>query len=542
MKATPACLLAVALVVTSCEKSSIESNGRHSWTKPGVLRVAISFEPKNLNPLLFATTGEGFVDRLMFEPLLSADRRGNPVPMLAAAVPSQANGGISRDGLTIRYSLRRDARWTDGVPVTARDVIWSWQAIMNPNNDVVSRHGYDDIRSVNALDTHTVVVHLIRPFAPFVNTFFAESDQPYDVIPAHVLARYPDINHVPFDSAPAVSDGPFRFVAWRRGDSITLAANPNFFQGKPGLDRVEVHIVPNEDTAINLLRTHTIDYFFSPTVQTYPVLRSVPDTRIVWTNVNGYEGVMFNLAQPILADPLVRRAIGAAIDKASLTRQLTYGQVTIATEDLPNWLWAFDPAVRAVPYDPAAAVKLLARAGWVAGPDGIARKQGRPLELLLVTDTQTALHRSESLVVQEALRRIGIVVEIKYFPQDILYAPQGMGGIMHGGKFDLILYPWFSGIDPDDSSQFTCDNQPPHGYNDSRYCSAAMDAAQAAALTSYGTAARKRAYSRIERLLSVDNPLVFFWWQRGQDAISIDLHGFDPNPSNEAWNAWKWSI
>jgi len=198
--------------------------------------------------------------------------------------------------------------------------------------------------------------------------------------------------------------------------------------------------------------------------------------------------------------------------------------------------------VQAVPYDPPEAVKLLGRAGWIAGADGIARKRGRPLELLLVTDTQTGLHRSESLLVQAALRRVGIVVQIKYFPQDILYAPQGMGGITHGGKFDLLLYPWFSGIDPDNSSQFACAYQPPHGYNDSRYCSAAMDAAQAAALSNYGRPARKRAYSRIERLLSIDNPLVFFWWGRGQDAISSDFRGFDPNPANEAWNAWKWSI
>jgi peptide/nickel transport system substrate-binding protein len=504
--------------------------------------VAISFEPKNLNPLLFATAGEGFVDRLMFEPLLSADRQGNPVPMLATTVPTQANGGISRDGLTIRYSLHRGARWSDGVPVTSQDVVWTWHAIMNSNNDVVSRHGYDEVRSIDAPDARTIVVHLRHPFAPFVNTFFAESDQPYDVVPAHVLARYPDINRVPFNSAPIVSDGPFRFVAWHRGDNIVLKANPTFFQGKPGLDSIELHVVPNEDTAINLLRTHAIDYFYSPSIQTYPMLRSLPSAKIVWTNVNGYEGVMFNLAHPVLADRLVRRAIAAAIDKSLLSRQLAYSQVTVATEDLPNWMWAFDPTVQAVSYDPAAATKLLARAGWIAGADGVARKNGRPLELLLVTDTQTALHRSEGLLIQAALRRIGIAVEIKYFPTDTLYAPQGMGGIMHGGKFDLLLYPWFSGIDPDDSSQFTCANQPPYGYNDSRYCSREMDAAQIAALTSYDRVARKRAYSRIERLLSIDNPLVFFWWQRYQDAISVDLRGFDPNPSNEAWNAWRWRI
>jgi peptide/nickel transport system substrate-binding protein len=537
-----ALLSAAASAGTGCSKNGSLAHGRHSWTKAGVLRVAVSEEPKTLNPLLSATTTEGFITRLMFEPLLSADARGNPVPMLAAEVPSQANGGISADGLTIRYHLRGNARWTDGAAVTSHDVVWSWQAIRNPNNDVVSRHGYDDVRSIDTPNAHTLVIHLRQRFAPFVNTFFAESDQPYDVLPAHALARYADFNRVPFDSAPTVSDGPFRFESWRHGDRVAMTANASFFEGPPKLRSVEIQFIPNEDTAIDLLRTHAIDFIYEPSLQTYPALRSVPDARIVWANVNGYEGMMFNLAHPAVADPLVRRAIAAAIDKASLVRHLAHGQATIASEDLPNWMWAFDPTVKSVPYDPVSAARLLERAGWIAGSDGVVRKRGRPLQLLLATDTQTATHRSESLLIQAALRHIGIDVEVKYYPLDILYAPQGMGGIAHGGKFDLLLYPWVAGIDPDDSSQFTCDNMPPHGYNDSRYCSAAMDAAQSVALTHYDRATRKTAYARIEHRLSIDNPLVFFWWYRMQEAISIDFHGFDPNPSSESWNAWQWSI
>ncbi|MGB6739199.1 MAG: ABC transporter substrate-binding protein, partial [Candidatus Cybelea sp.] len=241
-------------------------------------------------------------------------------------------------------------------------------------------------------------------------------------------------------------------------------------------------------------------------------------------------------------DARVRRAIAAAIDKVSLTQRLTYGQTTVATEDLPNWIWAFDPNVKSVPFDPEAAKRLLAQAGWVAGADGVARKNGQPLELLFVTDNASATHRSEAILIQAALRRIGISLEVKYYPFDILYAPQGMGGIQHGGKFDLLLYSWYAGIDPDNSSELTCDNFPPHGYNDPRYCSAAMDAAQAMALSHYDQAMRAIAYSRIEHLLAVDNPILFFWWQRQQEAISVDFHGFAPNPVNEAWNAWKWSI
>jgi ABC-type transport system substrate-binding protein len=110
-------LAAFAFAFVACTKTGGEVGvGRHSWTKPGVLRVAVQSDLKNLNPLLNSNTTDVFVDRLMFEPLLSADPRGNPVPMLAATVPTLENGGISPDGLRITYHLRRGTRWSDGVP------------------------------------------------------------------------------------------------------------------------------------------------------------------------------------------------------------------------------------------------------------------------------------------------------------------------------------------------------------------------------------------------------------------------------------------
>jgi ABC-type transport system substrate-binding protein len=113
---------------------------------------------------------------------------------------------------------------------------------------------------------------------------------------------------------------------------------------------------------------------------------------------------------------------------------------------------------------------------------------------------------------------------------------------MHSGKFDMLLTPWYSGIDPDNSSQFTCANVPPHGYNDTHYCEREMDAAQQIALTHYSRAERKPAYATIESLLARDNPEVFFWWQRQLEPISVDFKGFTPNPVTESWNAWQWSI
>jgi len=539
-------LAALGLLVVgtaACSKVGNQIAGeRHSWTQAGVLRVAIATDLKTLNPLLNSDTADGFVDRFMFEPLLTADPKGNPLPMLASQVPTQANGGISKDGLTITYRLRRDAKWTDGVPVTSRDVKWSWQAIMNPDNDVISRHGYDDVAGIDTPAPYTVVVHLKRPFSPFVNTFFAESDQPYMIAPAHVLARYPNINQIPFNSAPLVSDGPFKFQQWSRGDHISLIRNDGFFLGRPGLQRVVVRTVPDEDTAVNLLRTHGIDYIFQASIENYPALRALSDVRIVWVDVNGYSYVQLNLARPFLKDPKVRLAVAYAIDKRELVGTLAFGTQTVATADIPDWMWAYNPALRNYPHDPVRSRVLLHQAGWTVGPDGIMRKNGESLTLVIVTNNSSATRRREALEIQAMLRQAGIDSEIKSYPADVLFAPAGMGGILQLGKFDLSVSGWYAGVDPDDSTQFTCNNFPPGGYNYSRYCDAQMEAAQRIALTKYDRPSRVAAYYQIQQLLMRDNPALFVYWLRQMEPISVDFHGFDPNPVEESWNAWQWSI
>lgn len=521
--------LCAAIAAALC--SACSQPAQHAATTHDTMRIAVPQDAKTLNPLLASNTIDGFVDRFMFEPLISADSHGEAVPMLASAVPSRENGGISTDGLTITYHLRPNARWSDGVPVTARDVVFSWQAIMNRANNAVSRHGYDDITSIGTPDQHTVVIRLKKPFAPFVNTFFAESDQPYTVVPAHALSRYPNINQVPFNSAPTATDGPFRFSRWLHGDQIVLTANDSFFMGKPRLREIVIRVVPDENTSVNLLRTRAIDYMFQASVATYPSLRTVPGVRLVWNNMNAYEGLSFNLQHKPFDDPRVRLAVAYAIDKAQLVRDLTYGQEKIATEDLPDWMWAYNPDIKPLPHDIAKARSLLRSAGVKL-----------PLSAVLVTDTANVTHKREAVQVQAMLHLIGIEAEVKTYPGDLLYAPAGSGGIVHGGKFDLALWPWYAGIDPDNSSEFTCSQMPPNGYNDARYCNNEMEALQATALTHYDRPTRTQAYHQIEALLARDNPILFFWWQRQQEAVLDNVKGFAPNPTVESWNAWEWSL
>ena len=525
-----AATIIAAATLVSCSHVHTSVNGTHTWTKPGYLRVAMSSDIKSLNPLLAGTTKEIFITNLMFEPLVSANQVGDTIPMLAAVVPTKSNGGISSDGLTITYHLRKNAHWTDGYAVTSQDVIFSWKAIMNPNNNVVSRHGYDDIVGINSPNQETLVVHLKKPFAPFVDTFFGESDQPYEIVPEHILARYPNINEIPFNSAPTVSDGPFKFVRWVHGDRVVLAPNTTFFMGRPKLKRLDVRFIPDENTEVGLLQSHQIDWILEASPHIYPLVAHIDGVRVAENNVNGYEGMVFNTQSPALRDVRVRRAIAYAIDKSQLVKTLTFGQDQPATGDIPSWMWAYPAQLATYPFDPATAKRLLAQSGTPTP------------HLTLILTTGDATRRQAAVLIQSMLHAVGIETTIKTFPEDVLYAPAAMGGIMQRGAFDLAISPWFAGIDPDNASQYTCIDRPPGGYNYALYCSPEMDAAQHDALAHYTRAKRTIAYAKIEGLIHRDVPQLFFWWYRQLQPINSDFHGLAPNPVGEAWNAWKWNI
>jgi peptide/nickel transport system substrate-binding protein len=357
-----------------------------------------------------------------------------------------------------------------------------------------------------------------------------------------VLSKYPNINQIPFNNAPNVSDGPFKFASWSHGDRVAMVANNGFFMGRPKLAKIDIRVVPDENTSVNLLRTHAIDYMFQASPNTYPALQTISDVKLDFVDINGYEAIQLNVQSPQLKDPRVRQAIANSLDKAQLTSTLTHGVMKTATEDIPDWMWAFNPSVHSYPHDPVRARFLLREAGYAPGPDGIMAKNGVPLNLTIVTNVSNVTRRQASVQVQAMLHQSGIGATIKTYPGDVLFAPAGEGGILQLGKFDLSVAGWYSGIDPDNSSQYMCENIPPGGYNYSRYCNPEMQAAQTAALTHYDRPSRKAAYFKIQELLARDNPQIFFWWTRQTEPISVDFKGFDPNPVVEAWNAWQWSI
>jgi peptide/nickel transport system substrate-binding protein len=331
-------------------------------------------------------------------------------------------------------------------------------------------------------------------------------------------------------------------VKWARGDRFTLVANDAYFLGKPAIGTISIRIVPDENVAAAQMRAHEADWLIEASPRVYRQMQGIAgvDERLV--PFNGYDAIEFNTSAKPFDDARVRRAVGLAIDKAALVRNVTYGVEQPAREDLPAFLWASDPKAGTTQRNLPAAKALLEAAGWHTGADGIRMRGGERLALPLAFRSDSLTDRNRGVVIASMLREAGIDVELKGYTTALLYGPFSGGGIMATGKFTGALTTWYAGIDPDDSTQFFCDQVPPAGLNWSRYCNPAVDAAEHNALAHYDRPTRARAYAAVQTALATDAPYIYLWWPRQIEAVNAGLQHFEPNGVIEDWNAYAWTF
>ncbi|HEY0383325.1 MAG TPA: peptide ABC transporter substrate-binding protein, partial [Candidatus Elarobacter sp.] len=470
--------LALAIALSACTRVASTQPGdtaqgsgapgqRHPWTHPGVLRLASLSEPDTLNPML--STSQVSVDISMFWGgyLFNYSDANELVPELATEVPTVANGGISSDGGTITYHLRKGVLWQDGAPFSAADVVFSWRTVMNPDNNIQTRTGYDDVRAIDAPDAQTLVVHLKRAYAPFVNSFFTMSSTPYTVLPKHLLEKYHDINQIPYSSKP-VGTGPFIVQEWHRGDTLRMVANPHYWRGAPKLKEIQYRAIPDENTLTTGVRTHEIDMWYNASATNYPVASKIAGTHAILTPFTQFSLIGFNTQRPIMSEVAVRRALAHATDRKTLINRVTYGVQILGDGDQPAFSWAHDPNLPSIDYDPAKAKALLEAAGWHAGPDGIRTKDGQRLHLQIATTTGNAVGNRLAVLLQSTWKDVGVEAEVKPYASAIMFANYASGGILQAGKFDVEFSSWLNGIDPDDYTLFASDQIPPNGQNQYR--------------------------------------------------------------------------
>ncbi len=493
---------------------------------PHVLRWTAAEDIDSLNPVLSQHGTATWLGRFTMAWLFRFDRDNRPIPELATALPTKQNGGISADGKTITLHLRRRVKWSDGAPFDADDVAFSLGVMNNPANNIASRQGYDRIVKIEEPDKATVVVHLREPYSPFLPLFAPAGGAPC-VLPKHLLGGLPNINQAPYNELP-VGIGPFRYTAWRRGDAVEMEANPYYWRGMPKLKEVIYKIIPDRNTALTQLQTGEIDLVYPLSGAFLDRARALPGITILRHPAFTINHFDFNLSHPALRETVVRQALRLATDRPTLRAKIGHG-AGILQESVVPAPYPDVPKLPFVAYDPARANLLLDRAGWKRGPDGVRAKNGVRLSLEFATTSGSPDVDAQLELVRSWWQQIGVEMTIKRYDSALMFAPLASGGILYGGKFDVIAYGTGVAYPDQLSIAYGCDSVPPKGQNFPHYCNRALQPAFDDFLRQYDTAGQGRDLAQISATIAADVPTLVTSSREDIFAFKSSLVNFNPN-------------
>ncbi|MEP7285343.1 MAG: peptide ABC transporter substrate-binding protein [Chloroflexota bacterium] len=519
-----------AMVLPMLGSSPAVGVARAADTK--TLTVAFPQEPDNLNYFYSNLSFAQWAVQLGTAALWDYDEHLKAVPVLVAEVPTVANGGTSKDGKTTTIKLKKGLKWSDGEPLTADDVVFTYNMIKDKANNMAQGAQIQEaVDKAEKVDDVTVKLTTNTP-QPYAENL--AGSQNFNVLPAHILQPIYDkdksIEKADYNQNPTVFSGAYMLKEWKRGASMTWVVNPNYEGKKPSIETLVLQFFPDPESAYAAFAAGQIDYV--PNLQPSDPPKIAGLTKNA-TFVNVYGGFRESLwlnvrtdkfpeaGHPALKDVRVRQAIRLGVNRRGLVKNLLGDAVPVAES-----LYASSPfenkKLKFVEYDPAAAEKLLDAAGWVKGADGVRESKGVPdvkdgtkLELKYST-TPAAQRKANQAVIQQDLAKIGIKVTLENFPADNFFGQFKDGGITSGGKFDIAEYANNTvTTNPANARVFFCDDIPsdavPGGQNNVGYCNPKLDDLWKVTEQALDPAEGQKAADEIQTILAEDVPNIILY-------------------------------
>lgn len=530
------------------------------------ITIVIAEDPPSFNPMVADTGYDALVMELVMLGLTDIDPQGNVFPELATELPTVENGGVAIDEeagtMSVTWKMRQDIQWQDSKPVTAEDVLFTWNAIADPDNGTWIP-GSDYIDSVEQVDQYSFTINYNTIYPGYLTQFGGEQ---LAIWPAH----YCDAKQgfVAWDCGrQPLSNGPFVLEEWVEGDHMTFTRNENYsLSGTPEIEKVTVRIVPDDAVRKTMMLQGDADIDMWINVNTANELQGSDVAKVSLSPTDRWVMRLFmNQAakgstdpaaepHPVLSDVQVRQAIRMAVDVDTINTEIFHGLAN------PAWTEFFRPpyaceVVRPA-FDPEAAKATLEEAGWKdTDGDGIRECQGcstgasegYPMEMEFITYAEYGepLELTQQLIA-EMLGEIGIKLNITVVEGSVLWDLAENGGIEQSGNFDIDIWDdGYAGVDPTDYiwevySQEAI--QPGGGWNIVRWDNPEVDALIDEAYT-LDEEVRKDAFCSMAEIINQEVPIIHLFTVPNADAYSARLEGVESSVNDlVTWNIADWKI
>ena len=466
------------------------------------VRVGTDVDAAVLDPRIMRDTTAFRVDDLLFDGLVQLDAKSQPQPGLAKSWDHP-------DPTTWIFHLR-DAKFQNGAPVAADDVVYTFETTLDPKMASRFRGLLTPIKSITAMDPKTVRFELSQPYAPFL--FYME----LGIVPKS-LASAPNANL----SAHPVGSGPMRLVDWRRGNEIVMDANPDYWNGAPKLKHLEMVIVGDNTARAQALEAGDLDFINSP-LSPQDVHRLLGEAKFAHVDIAGQALTffLFNTRDPVLSDPAMRRALAHLIDQKTILTQIYGGIDQPANEMLLPTSLGYEPSLHQPEFNVAEAKSELAALGWKRDASGKLMKNGKPLTLTLSTHSEDPNRVQAMEFLQAVFSDAGIDTKVS-----LADFPSFFAAVREGRTQIALLGLALNVPDPD---RVLYDQMRSNGGNNwSGYNNPEVDK-----LLDQGRRGEDRlaAYQKAETILVHDLPLYMLSYQGYQAFYKPELKSLVPNP------------
>lgn len=472
-----------------------------------ILIAAYAADPQSLNFISSTDQFSSIIGRFVSDSLIFHDQHLNIIPKLAES------WDISEDNKTITFHLRKNARWHDGVPVTAEDVKFTYEKIMDPSSLATNKIAqFKNVQEVYTPDPYTFKVRYKEPFSPALVAWNV------CLIPRHIFEPESDFLHSKHHEHP-IGCGPFKFVKWERTQKIVLEANDQYWDGRPYLDKIIFKIIPSEHVRFEAILTGDIDYtVISPLNCIKDTDRMEFQTRLrtfryspvyLW-----FIGWNMDGSNPFFTDKRVRQAMTCAMDREGFLKNVYFSLGKIAVTDFQPDTWACDETLQPHPYDLDRARRLLDEAGWKdRNRNGTRDKDGKEFEFTMLYPAGPETTEQMASLFQESLERIGVKMKLMKLEWSTFINRR------RNHLFQASMSGLRKDIDPDPydiwhSSQYK------EGANYGGYSNPEADQLIIEARKEFDQEKRKEIYIRLQRILHEDQPYSFLFHPAG--CIAID--------------------
>ena len=449
---------------------------------PNTLVMIIESSPLNLDPRVGLDGPSERIDELIFDALLRRDEHFNLIPGLAERWEAP-------DALSFVFHLRQGVKFHDGRALTARDVKWTFDSLLEGKISSAKAGSYKYVASIETPDDYTVLFHLKEPFATLP---WNVSEGACGIVPYGSGAEM---------TAKPIGSGPFRFVSAAQDQEVVLARNNDYWGEKAKLQSVRFLIVPDENTRALELRKGSADIVsngFSADVST--VLAGDRNLEVLRQPGSVYAYLAFNLRDPILRDVRVRQAFAYTIDRKPLIESLWRNQARPAYSILPPQSWAYADNVPHYEHD-------LAKAGQLLNAAGYPLKNGVRFRITMKTSTEAST-RLMAAVLQDQLATAGILLDIRSFEPATFMAD------VTKGAFQFYSLRWIGGNQDPDIFEFVFHSSkfPPNGANRGFYFNPRVDALIDEGRRTLDPVRRKSIYAELQQILATDVPYINLWY------------------------------